>query len=109
MEGIAVHDETRAEFIPVYLTTYNKAVSLFPPFLKATSSYGYHLPHKINDLIGNLQKMTGVRKPKEQTIKDELFICDMKEAAKHFLLKKHLDCNAEYCHLVCSYYQLTDV
>jgi len=101
MEGIAVHDETRAEFIPVYLTTYSKAVSLFPPFLKATSTCGYRLPHKVDDLIGNLRKTTGVRKFKEQTVKDRLFISDMKESAKHFLLKKHDDCNSEYCHLVC--------
>ena len=100
MEGMFVHDTSHAQFIPVYLTTYKQAVSSFPSFLKSADGYGYRIPDNVDEMLSK-KLCAGKRKLKDQQIKNKLFLNDIKESVKHFLLKSHPDCNSEHCEKVC--------
>ena len=98
---MALHDTTnqQAQYIPVYITKYRKAVQMFPTFLiQSNAGYGFQIPKQTNDLIRRL-RMTKT-KSKDQSIKDGLFITEMGDLSKQFLMHQHADCNTEHCHKV---------
>ena len=100
MEGMFVHDINYTQVIPVYLTTYKRAVSSFPSFLKSADGYGYRIPENLGEMLTK-KLCADKRKSKDQQIKNKLFLTDMRESAKHFLLQSHPDCNSEHCEKVC--------
>ena len=100
MEGMFFHDANHAQFIPVYLTTYKRAVSSFPSFLKAVDGYGYRVPDNVDEMV--VKKLcVGKHISKDQLVKNKLFLTDMKESSKRFLQKSHPECNSEHCDKVC--------
>eukprot|EP00111_Clytia_hemisphaerica_P000622 TCONS_00001786-protein len=99
LEGMALHETTnhQAQFIPVYIIKYRKAVQMFPTFLiQSNAGYGFQLPKQANDLIRRLRQTK--TKSKDQSIKDGLFITEMGDLSKQFLMQQHSDCNSEHCH-----------
>ncbi|XP_066936916.1 uncharacterized protein [Clytia hemisphaerica] len=95
MEGFVLHDCAQTPYVPIYLTPYDQAVKHFPPFLKASTGYGYQLPENISRMMKKLFKM--VDKSKDRRIKDNEFMKRLKEFSKGFLTASHTGCNKEYC------------
>ena len=97
MEGTVVHDCEHAHYIPIYMMSYNKAIKYFPPFLKASTSYGFQIPDNALRLINTLFGCEEKYKSKERKIKDNDFMQRMKELSRSYSSATHYNCNSEYC------------
>ena len=100
MEGFVLRDCANAVYVPLYLTPYERVVKYFPPFLKASTSYGYQIPENLSRMMNKLFKNLSDGSS-ERSIKDKEFSKRMKELSKEYLSTSHSGCNKDLCDKVC--------
>lgn len=97
ISGLAYHQNDSSRYIPLYLTSYEKALSLMPSFLIATQDMGFQIPRELPQLIRRLLGSTIPSKTKEQIVKMNFFINRMKTAFKKIECEKHTTCSEDNC------------
>ncbi|XP_057289550.1 uncharacterized protein LOC130612263 [Hydractinia symbiolongicarpus] len=95
--GMAFHENDCSRYIPIYLTSYQEAVSILPSFLNASQTFGYRLPDDISKLIQNLTNRDSMLSSTERETKDNFFIRKMMDNRKKMLALEHSNCIQEYC------------
>ena len=96
MEGYVYRDCANAVYVPLYLTPYEQAVKYFPPFLKASTSYGYQIPEDLSRMMNKLFKNLSDGSS-ERSIKDKEFNKRMKDFSKQYMAASHCGCNKALC------------
>lgn len=94
---MAFHENDCSRYIPLYLTSYQEAVSTLPSFLNASQTFGYRLPDDITKLIQNLTNRNSMSSSAERETKDKFFIRKMMDNRKKMLALEHSNCIQEYC------------
>ncbi|XP_057314130.1 uncharacterized protein LOC130655397 isoform X2 [Hydractinia symbiolongicarpus] len=97
ISGLAYHQNDSSRYIPLYLTSYEKALSLMPSFLIATQDMGFQIPRELSQLMRRLLGSTVPSKTKEQLVKMNFFINKMKTACKKIECEKHTTCSQDNC------------
>ncbi|XP_057302956.1 uncharacterized protein LOC130638053 isoform X2 [Hydractinia symbiolongicarpus] len=95
--AMAYHQNSSFQFIPLYLTSYDKAITLIPSFLLATQDAGYRIPKNIMSLV---TRLSGGKKPiksKEMLPKLNFFLNRMRATCKKVESKKHKECSEGDC------------
>ena len=111
MEGYVYRDCADAVYVPLYLTPYEKAVTYFPPFLRASTCYGYQVPEHLPRMMNKLFKNCARESSSQRTVKDKEFSKRLKELSKDYLGDAHSGCSKSLCEKVCLfvYYCFYDI
>ncbi|XP_057302957.1 uncharacterized protein LOC130638079 [Hydractinia symbiolongicarpus] len=94
---MAYHQNMGSTFIPLYLTSYDKAITLMPSFLVAAQDAGYRIP---NNLMSLVTRLSGGKKPiesKELLAKLNHLLNRMKATCKKMESKEHKECSEGDC------------
>lgn len=99
MTRMAYHQNISSRFISLYLTSYDKAITLMPSFLVAKQNAGYRIPENLMSLV---TRLSGGNKPiesKELLAKLNHLLNRIKATCKKMESKEHriLECSERDC------------
>ncbi|XP_057313714.1 uncharacterized protein LOC130655029 [Hydractinia symbiolongicarpus] len=97
ISGLAYHQNDSSRYIPLYLTSYEKALSLMPSFFIGSHNFGYKLPKDITKLLRHLLHSTDLSNSKDMAAKLEYFTNKTKATCKRIEAKHHYCCCKEDC------------